>query len=201
MSDYIAEIKIKNGPMLRAMRKRGITSAAQLARLAGCHLSDACEHLSLKKPALKKNGDYFPSIIKIAEALKTMPCDLFPPQHYERPLKISSGEIELSLDDVRQLAASATPEQLLLDSGDKKLLGSFIERLPKKQKQTIIARLEGKTFDEIAGPLNVCRARAREIAMKAERTMRRRARVEQQREDLEVLIPPVEKEMNDGKRF
>jgi len=186
-SDYVAQIKIKNGPMLRAMRRRGFMSANALAKAAGVNPGDVGLYLALKRPAYKADGDYHPTIIKIAQTLRTMPCDLFPPQHLERPLKISDGEIDLSFDEVREIVQRSTPEIAMIETDNKKLLEGFIRKLPERQKSIIEARMLNKTLHEIAEDMDRSTDRVRQLEQKAVRMLRHKMYIAKKQENLEVL--------------
>jgi RNA polymerase sigma factor (sigma-70 family) len=187
VSDYVAQIKIKNGPMLRAMRRRGFMSANALAKAAGVNATDVGRYLALKKPAYNASGDYHPTIIKISQTLRTMPCDLFPPQHLERPLKISDGEIDLSFDEVREIVQRSTPEIAMIETDNKKLLEGFIRELPERQKEVIEARIHNKPYHEIAKGMGISTESVRQLERKATRGMRHKASIAKKQEHLEVL--------------
>lgn len=191
MSDYVAQIKIKNGPMLRAMRRRGFQSASSLAKAAGVNPGDVGLYLALKRSAYKADGEYHPTLVKISQVLRTMPCDLFPPQHLERPLKISSGEIDLSFDEVREIAQRSTPEMSMIETDNKKLLDGFIKELPKKQQAVIEGMMSNHLQYEIAEKMNLSNARIKQLEQKAIRTIRHKLSIAKKEKNIEVTLREV----------
>ena len=109
--DYVLQLRVKNGPMLRAMRLAGFETAAALSRACGATQSRIGEYLNLKRvPIHKQTGAWSRSIDLIATCLKALPEDLFPPQHIERALRTNKAEFEMSLDEIAALPASLVPQ-------------------------------------------------------------------------------------------
>ena len=163
--DYLLQIKIKNAPMLRAMRRKGCQTAADLARLINKDATEVGRFLNLKVGAFMKNGEFYPTVLKISEVLNCMPSDLFPPQHYECPLEKNTAEMEVSLDEMTDyfLDGPATPEQLLIESNVKKKIDDALSDLTPRQRLIIDARMSGESLHQIAEKISISVERVRQI--------------------------------------
>lgn len=172
MSDYILQIKVKNGPLLRAMRCAGITSAAELARRAKVTPSIVGDYLNLKAPAINKNGDYYTSVLKICDVLRKMPTDIFPVQHLYLSLEKSSSEVEVSLDDIQNISSSEQADRSEFDPDLILRLHGFIDELPPRHRSVIEGRLSNKTRAELASELNVSVAAIQNIEDRATKKLK-----------------------------
>ena len=110
--DYILQVKVKNGPMLSAMRKNGMQTAADLSRACGVDQTSIGHFLNLLNTPIGRKGDWKPSIMKIAEALNVIPEKLFPEQHLSKALAKNKAEIEMDLEDMEQLTSNMSNEML-----------------------------------------------------------------------------------------
>jgi len=172
--DYIAQVKIRNGPMLRAMRRAGYQTAADLWR-ADPRLTQTQigELLNLQAPAIQKCGAWRPIVLRLADLLKCMPEDLFPPQHIDHPLERNTAEFEISVDEVAGFLTSAeTPETLMIAAEQKAAALGMLDELPDRERLVIQMRYgfdgEGSTFDEIAAAMGgISRERVRQIEQRA----------------------------------
>lgn len=176
--DYIVQIKIKNGPLLRAMRIRGFKSAAALSKASGIAVSTIGRFLALKFPPIR-NGQWTKSALGLAKFLRLPPDSLFPELHLERALAKSSGEFEASPDDIRMLAAPQAeldPEKLLELQDDQKIIEDALAILTPKEQAILRARFgfdDGceTTLERLAQRYVVGRERIRQIEAKALRKL------------------------------
>ena len=183
MSDYIVQFKVKHGPMLRAMRRKGFQTAADLSRASGVSQAQIGLWLGLKQSPLLLSGDWRLGVAAIAEALGAMPSDLFPPQHIERPLAKNTAEVELSIDDLASLpgsiAALQSPEEHIIDKDICAKLIEHTEALSSRGRDVLERRfgLTGpeETLEQIAQTYGVSRERVRQMEQRALRQLRRPA--------------------------
>ena len=179
MSDYILQIKVRNGPMLRAMRTAGFKNAQRLAIAAKVAPSEVGGYLSLSIPAYRDDGLPRAGLMRISEALGRPIEDLFPPQHLIRPLEISRSEIEVSMDDIEAICGARSLQSLTdLESSvdDNRRVRRLMDLLSPRQRSIITRRfgLNGEpalTLDEVAIENKISRARASQIELKALRVM------------------------------
>ena len=183
--DYIIQVKVRNGPLLRAMRRAGCYTAADLTRATGVGQGIVGGYLGLKTIPLMGTGTWRPTVITLATFFRCLPEDLFPKQHIEEALKKSSGEFGASLDEVKEyLIAEAhedTPEQRLIASQAVESLSAAISTLSPREQRMVILRfgLQGNdehTLGELAAMENVSTERARQILAKGMRRLRDKSR-------------------------
>lgn len=163
-ADYVVRFKIKNGPLLRVMRMRGYKTAADLSRASGINPGQIGRYLSLLMVPMR-GGTWTNLFLQLAAFLKVPPECLYPEQHLERALRKSSGEFEVTREEIALLTGQeqATPEQIII--GDEvhaaieKLLGEL-----KGRDLLVIQKRYG--FDGPAQPLEQI---AKEIGTSPER--------------------------------
>lgn len=182
MTDYIIQIKVKNGPMLRAMRRKNINTAAELSRATGISQGDIGKYLNLKKSALTKTGDWTSQIVKISETLNTMPEDLFPRHHIETPLRKNTAEVSLDMADMA-VFLNKTPDQLviehdMLDITDE-LLSGLSCRDQRIIKQRFGIKCTKKTLSEIGEQESITGNRVRQLQNRALEKMKKKAKHKQ----------------------
>jgi RNA polymerase nonessential primary-like sigma factor len=109
--DYAVQIRIKNNWLLARMRAAGFSSVNQLAKASGLNATVIGKYLNLKRApmsrAFGREGQWTKTVQRMAETLKCMPEDLFPPQHIDAPLKRNTAEIALGVDELPALLAQA----------------------------------------------------------------------------------------------
>lgn len=171
--DYIVQLKIKNGPLLRHMRRAGYTSARSFAIACGVQSSRLGEFLNLTEPPINKRGEWVPAVLRMADKLQVMPEDLFPPQHYEKALQRREAEFEVSLDEISNLFYSASDPQKLLEMQDAESAAhTCLDVLTERERKILVARYgldDGvpQSLREIAERENVHFERIRQIETKA----------------------------------
>ena len=182
--DYIVQLRVKNGPMLRAMRRAGHFTAASLSRASGVDQQSLGKFLNLTRPAIdRRTGDWSAPVVKIAECLGVMPVNLFPSQHLEAPLQKNTGEAEMSLDEVRSLPRSLqrslenhTPEDDLIEGDVSDAIRETLGILTDREQRVLSLRfgLDGQehTSKEVAELEGISPARAWQIERRALRKMK-----------------------------
>ena len=178
MKDYILQVRVKNGPMLRALRASGCASVAELSRQCGVNQKTIGLYLNLKLTPIRLDGDYREDILTIAAYLHASPEDLFPPQHLRRALAKTTGEIEASIEDVEAFLPdpNADPQRQLERRDLVAQLVAAVIDLPERDRQVITMRygLDGEgehTLDQCGDVLGVTRERIRQIELRALRRL------------------------------
>ena len=181
--DYIVQFKIKNGPLLRAIRMRGYKTFVGFAKTHGIALVTLYKYLSLKLAPLKKSGEWSGTALKIARALRLPPESLFPEQHLTQALAKTSGEFGVTAEDLQCMIENRTspdPETLLIEKQENKenaVAQLLTQRLTAREHRVLALRygLDGKgarTLEEVAESLGfVTRERIRQIERKAFRKL------------------------------
>jgi len=184
LKDYVLQIKIKNGPLMRLMRGRGYYTAPALARASGVTITTIYNCLNLKEVPVRKDGSWKEPVWRLSKFFRVIPELMFPPQHIEKALPNNSIEAEVSLDEIKSLPGVAGA--YLLEEAEEEeaeerdnLLTKYLGTISGREKNVLEMRfgLNGKkpTGLEATGKyFAVSRERIRQIEMKALRRMRHR---------------------------
>ena len=164
------------------MRRAGYATAADLAKATGLSNTVVGRYLNLRAaPIRQRDGDWTPAIVHIGETLNSMPSDLFPAQHLDRALKLSSAEVEMSFDDIALMPGSAcdlieyrTPETDAIDGDIRAAVTDALNLLTERQQDVIQSRYladRADTLEQIAQRMGVTRERVRQIEHQALRKL------------------------------
>lgn len=177
-------VTLKNAMMLRAMEREGFDTALALAKAAETSPSTVGAYLALKLAPMRGNGDWLPSIQRIAAVLRSLPEDLFPPQFLRSALRTNRAERDISADTALALAGGAPvqsiaydPESLMARDQAMAALDGALAELKPRQRRVLEMRFglggaEPMTLDATAKALGVTRERIRQVELKAMRNMR-----------------------------
>lgn len=177
--DYIVQIRIKNGPMVRAMRAAGFTSATALANATGLNDKSIGGYLRLQLTPMRADGTWRQSIRVIATTLNALPEDLFPLQHLQKRLQRAHGEIELDAEDVALITGrheETAPDEALAIKECKGLVAAALMHLPERERIVLtgLYGLDGnepKTLAAIGAEYGVTQERVRQISWRAMRRL------------------------------
>ena len=196
VKDYILQVKVKNGPMLSAMRASGMETAADLSRATGVAPTIIGHFLNLLRTPVTRHGEWKLPVMQIAEALNVIPEMLFPEQHLSKALEKNKVEIELDLEDMEQLTSGISGEMVIngIDDAQKTeavdLLRGALDTIPARSQEILAMRygLGGdapSTLAATADAFSVSPERIRQIEAKALRKLRHPKRLG----DHERMIP------------
>ncbi len=170
MKDYRIEVKVKNNILYRLMKRNGIETAAELARLSCVSLPAVYNFMNLKvipysceKKA--KEGEFKQSVLKLAEFLNVTPYEMFPIQHLDKPLFTNKAETELSFEEITQYILPGEdkplledglydPEQIIFEDQKRDAVSDMLKTLTKRE-ETVMRSYYGidepqQTLTEIA---------------------------------------------------
>jgi hypothetical protein len=171
MTDFNLQIKVRNGRMLRLIRDKFETTAG-LSRACGVSQTKLSEYLCLRSSPYTTMGEIKSSAMKICDALNVMPGDLWTAPILAIKSKKTTHEIELTADEVMQIAAP---------SGDVVIQRDLLENWAAKLNPRELVAIEfvkiGATAMELASEFGVSVMRANQIQNNALRKMRHRAGV------------------------
>jgi RNA polymerase sigma factor (sigma-70 family) len=186
MSDFRVIVTVKNNRMLRAMDQAGFDTALALSRASGVSQSTVGDYLGLKLAPIRPDGEWRNSALKISEALRRLPEDLFPPQFLREALQTNRAVREVSADQLPALTGHGA--SIAYDPGRalvvKDAVASLYQglRTLSPREQTVLALRYGlagqepHTLDEVAKRLRVTRERIRQIELRAQRRLKHPAR-------------------------
>ncbi len=182
--DYRLEIKVKNGPFLRALEGAGYATVGEFCRLTAENTSTIALIANLKASGRTKLGEWRPYVLRVAELLNTLPEDLFPPQHIDSPLAKNRTVIDIDLVEMEQLVGARADEALGYENPDdiiqradiSKLLDGALETLTDREQGIIRSRFgigcDPMTLGEIGDEQNVGKECIRQIEAKALRKLK-----------------------------
>lgn len=179
VKDYTLQIKVKNGPMLEAMRRSGFKSARQLWLACAVSEQTIGRYLNLSYPPMDKKGKWHKTILKIADYLNTSPDFLFPQQHITKVLERNQIEANVSLLDIQQLTGKLLtdgPETLMLQNEKLSKLKEAVGCLTERERIVIEGRFyinKIESLEELGEKLKVSRERIRQIETIALKKMKK----------------------------
>ena len=179
MKDYQITLKIKNNIMLTAMKKAGFDTAASLSRATGVCQITTGYYLNLVTTPYnkrKKDGLFKQTILDISRVLKTLPEDLFPPQHLKKALSKNKLTTEVSLSELECITNNSNPEKLIEFKEQKNEIDASLSTLNDRENFVIKRRFgidcDEKTLEECSNALGITRERVRQIEAKGLRKLR-----------------------------
>ena len=183
MSDYLLQLKIKNGRIATLMREHGIESQAELARLAGLTPSIVGDILNFKKPPMNKDGLWSHPVEAIANVFGCLPDEMFSPEQMTLEVESNRRDYLITHDEAMALAkgreAPISLEQMCDDAQVVKLIDSTIDGLKPNEQKVLAMRFglrgqEERTLAEIGEELGIGAERVRQIEARALVRIRRR---------------------------
>ena len=170
--DYRIEVRVKNGPMKRALEARGWTGL-DLARKAGIPQSTISSFLCLRSCPLNRRGEITDHAQSIMDAFGsgTTLWDLWPEQHFGKRLKKSVASFEMSFDEVEALIEGPQASVEMAE-----LARIALESMKPRERAIAEQWMAGATLEEANGGKS--RERARQLMAKgmrrAEKALKRR---------------------------
>lgn len=195
MSDYLVQIKIKNGPFMRALKRAGFSSVYHLSKKCGVDAGTIGRYANLRMRPLDRYGEFKKAVIKISEVLNTMPSNLFPRQHLELPLPKNTAEFEATADELLRIDTIKNPLHLLEKNKVTDILQDEMKKRLNPIDHEVINHYFGlngevpKTLKEIGHIYGVQQERIRQRTGKALRKMRHEPSTDL-RESMDVFKDP-----------
>jgi hypothetical protein len=184
MKDYALQIKIKNNYLLQMMKRRDLTTVAELSRQCGISQTALCSLLGLKLPAYGSSGKLLPCVTKLCEFFDCLPEDLFPEQHLQESLPINKVLIEANAEDLIPLSmrlASQDPLDLLIQEEEEERTTTLVTEAVaglRLRDRVILKHRYGldrdspATLKEVGERLVISTTRVKELEARGLRTLR-----------------------------
>ena len=212
MSDYRVKISVSNARIRRAMEAAGYTSVLQMCRVKNLSINDTFNLVNMKASPLNKKGEWRLCVLKLADALYSLPDDLFSEQQKILILKTSTGTKDVTEAELVRISEQYVWDNRLEDMQDnegvREIAHEQAENLIKqamdatltpREKQVLNMRfgMHGatKSFDETAKELDVSRERIRQIEAKALRKLR--AHAERENSEVGKILHELRDEINE----
>jgi RNA polymerase sigma factor (sigma-70 family) len=182
LKDYRVEMKVKNNLLASAMERKGIATAAELARQSGVTQNDVGKYLNLQQSIYDSRGEYRPHFMQLCEFFNLMPSELYPEAQMSEPLKSNKRVIEADAHELVRLEADALDPAQIIELGSRReAIRGMLFSLTKKESDVVSLRLgfEGceHTWEQIGKVYGVSKERVRQIYGKALRKLRHPERI------------------------
>ena len=177
MKDYRVELKVKNNLLASAMERKGIASAAELARQSGINQTYIGKYLNLQESIYDFRGEYRPQFMQLCEFFNLMPSELYPEAQMSEPLKSNKRVIEADASELTRIESQACDPALLLEAETRReVADTLLGTLTPRSAKVVSMRhgLDGveHTYQQIGDELGVGVERVRQIYGSALRKMR-----------------------------
>lgn len=170
-ADFSVKITVRNGRLLAAIRTKYGTSA-NMARKTGIKPHTIAGLLTMKISPLYRGTEWTKAAYDISSALHMEPEDIWPAHVARIKLNRNEAEIDMTVLDVQDMLTTDPSSRAM------KAIAEWARHVKPRYMKALVMQANGATLDDIGKALNVGRERARQITMKASRTIRRRAKID-----------------------
>ncbi len=198
--DYRVDIRVRNNWLLTRIEAAGYPTLSAFSRALGIKNPNFLSYLvNLKRPAVRKNGNWTSTVLRMAELLRCLPEDLFPPQHVHKALKKSTGTLQLGADEIPALLGNMPSLAPSAEDGMERdeavqLVHNMLDELPPRCRTVLMHRYglngdgDGKTFEETSHEVgDVSRERVRQLEQKAFRLLQHPSRSKSLKDALRTI--------------
>ncbi len=197
MSDYRVKVSVSNARIRRAMQAAGYTSVLQMCRVKNLPIGATFDLINMKASPLNQKGEWRKCVLNLADALYSLPDDLFSERQKVLVLKSSTGSKDVTEAELVRISEQHFCDNRLEDMQDnagvreiaheqtEDLLEATMNAcLTPREKKILEARFgfSGKeeTLGVVAKQFDLSRERIRHIELKALRKLQAQAGVESQ---------------------
>jgi RNA polymerase sigma factor (sigma-70 family) len=193
VSDYRVKVSVSNARIRRAMEAAGYTSVLQMCRVKNLPVGDTFDLVNMKTSPLTKKGEWRLCVLKLADALYSLPDDLFSEQQKVVVLKTSTGTKDVTEAELVRLSEQYVWDNRLEDMQDNEGVRQIAQEqaedlvkqvmdatLTPRERQVLEARFfEGTrmTLDEVGARFDISRTRVLHIEQKAFKKLRAQAAI------------------------
>lgn len=178
-NEYEVKVSVRNALILRQMKKLGIKSQAELARIAGLEYMTVSTLIRLlRAPKNKATGDWTDAAFALSSALRVEPEELWTETQQGMALKKNSYEFDASEEQIQQLSSDLNPHRIAFDSERSDYIKKALSTLTPREEFVIRKRFfDGETLKEVGSKIGgVQQARVRQIEAKALRKLKHPAK-------------------------
>lgn len=175
--DYRIDIAVRNANIFRAMRAKGIETAADLSKATGVSNSNIGMLINMKiSPYRESDGELRSWVARICEFLNVMPCDLFSEEQLT-PLETNKSYYEVSAEQMFALVGSEDAIAQIEQGDMRQLVAESMNNMLTPREERVVRMRYGfdtteMTLEEVSKELGICRSRVRQIEAKALRKLR-----------------------------
>jgi RNA polymerase sigma factor (sigma-70 family) len=193
VSDYRVKVSVSNARIRRAMEAAGYTSVLQMCRVKNLPIGDTFDLVNMKASPLTKRGEWRLCVLKLADALYSLPDDLFSEQQKVVVLKTSTGTKDVTEAELVRLSEQYVWDNRLEDMQDNEGVRQIAQEqaedlmkqvmdatLTPRERKVLEARFfEGTrmTLDEVGARFDISGTRVLHIEQKAFKKLRAQAAI------------------------
>jgi DNA-directed RNA polymerase specialized sigma24 family protein len=176
--EYAVKITVRNGLILRQMKRLGVKSQTELAKLAGIPLQTLNSLITLRKaPRNTYTGEWVDAAFALSSALQVEPEELWTSAQQGMALERNNHEINMSEEQVKQLASGESTDKPALGGEQSRILRGALSLLTPREEQVVRRRyFDEGLLEEIASDWGVSKTRIRQIECKALRKLKHPSR-------------------------
>lgn len=194
MSDYRVKVSVSNARIRKAMEKAGYTSVLQMCRTKNLPIGDTFNLVNMKASPLNKKGEWRKCVLALADALYSLPDDLFSERQKVIALKTSTGTKDVTEAELVRISEQYVWDNRLEDMQNnaaineiaheqaENLVNQVMEQVLTPREQKILELMYKSdarpAFDAVAKQFDITRERVRQIELNAIRKLRRYAETE-----------------------
>jgi RNA polymerase sigma factor (sigma-70 family) len=184
VSDYRVKISVSNARIRRAMQAAGYTSVLQMCRVKNLSIGATFDLVNMKASPLNQKGEWRKCVLDLADALYSLPDDLFSERQKVLVLKSSTGSKDVTEAELTRISEQHVWDNRLEDMQDNEgireiaheqtedLLKATMDAcLTPREKKVLEARFgflgKEETLDGVAKQFDLSRERIRHIEFKA----------------------------------
>ena len=174
-NEYLVKVTIRNNLIVRQMKKLGIKTQTELAKLSGLQPITVSKLIGLKRrPLHALTGEWLDTAFALSAALHVEPEELWTEKQRGMALDSNTREVSMSEDAVMQLASGDRLEHNVIAS---KLVADALTTLSPREQDIIHRRFfDGETLGEIGDRQGVSRGRIQQLEAKAIRKLKHPSR-------------------------
>jgi DNA-directed RNA polymerase specialized sigma subunit len=177
LKDYRVELKVKNNLLASAMERKGIASAAELARQSGINQTYIGKYLNLQESIYDFRGEYRPQFMRLCEFFNLIPSELYPEAQMSEPLKSNKRVIEADASELTRIESQACDPALLIEAETRRdVADTLLGTLTPRSAKVVSMRhgLDGveHTYQQIGDELGIGANRVMQIYKASLRQMR-----------------------------
>jgi RNA polymerase sigma factor (sigma-70 family) len=170
MSDYAVKVSVRNGRILKHMKKAGFDTLTALATATGINYPYVANMVALKIKPVDRYGQWTNNALKVAFALNVPPDELWSDAQQEMQLERNSTEVFMDETQVAGILSGQDMSRAIMMKQD--VLKAVEHLKPREQSALKGIYYEGKTLSEVADDWGVTIERVRQVHHKALRKMR-----------------------------
>ena len=176
--EYAVKVTVRNGLILRQMKKLGIRTQTELAKQSGLDPSVVGTLIGLKKrPVNHKTGEWLDAAFALSSALHMEPEELWTEKQRGMALERNSREVSMSEDAVAQLASGNGTEQMVQKVLTSEVVSKALQVLSPRYEAIIRRKFfDGDTSEDIAKEWGISRTRVKQMEAAALRKLKHPSR-------------------------